>query len=198
VSTTYDGGKSWVTVDSTPSDPVQRGSICTGGTTCGQDRNLLDFMDATVDKTGRVLVGYADGCTGACAAGGAENFDAYATIARQQTGNTLYAASDSLPDLTPTSLSAVKVKSAYTVTSTMKNVGAAPAKGAVLQLLVDGVVRSTSSAADLAAGASRTVSFTGVKLAKGTHTLTVVADPANTIRESDKSNNRRSVTQLFQ
>ena len=39
------------------------------GTTCGDDRNLLDFIDATVDKQGRVLVGYADGCTGDCVGG---------------------------------------------------------------------------------------------------------------------------------
>ena len=36
VATTYDGGKTWVTVDATPNDPVQRGSICTGGTTLRQ------------------------------------------------------------------------------------------------------------------------------------------------------------------
>ena len=30
-------------------DPVQRGSICTGGTTCGDDRNLLDFIDVTIE-----------------------------------------------------------------------------------------------------------------------------------------------------
>ena len=94
VATTYDGGRSWVTVDATPGDPVQKGSICTGGTTCGQDRNLLDFMDATVDGQGRVLVGYADGCTGACASGGAQNFDALASIARQSGGLGLYAAFD--------------------------------------------------------------------------------------------------------
>ena len=63
---TYDGGKTWVTSDATPNDPVQRGSICTGGTTCGDDRNLLDFIDVTIDNHGRVEVGYADGCTGAC------------------------------------------------------------------------------------------------------------------------------------
>jgi hypothetical protein len=28
--------------------------------------NLYDFMDITVDSHGRVLVGYSDGCTGAC------------------------------------------------------------------------------------------------------------------------------------
>lgn len=92
VATTYDGGVTWTTVDATPTDPVQRGSICTGGTTCGNDRNLLDFMDVTTDKQGRVLVGYADGCTGACATGGPENYDAYATIARQSGGSTLYSA----------------------------------------------------------------------------------------------------------
>src|SRR4051795_671358 len=87
IATTIDGGKSWKTVDATPTDPVQRGSICTGGTTCGDDRNLLDFMDVTVDGQGRVLVGFADGCTGTCAAaGGAQNYDALATIARQTGG----------------------------------------------------------------------------------------------------------------
>lgn len=96
VATTYDGGQSWVTVDATPTDPVQKGSICTGGTTCGKDRNLLDFNDVTIDARGRVLVAYADGCTGACATGGAQNYDALATIARQASGNTLYGAYDAV------------------------------------------------------------------------------------------------------
>jgi hypothetical protein len=174
---------------------VQRGSICTGGTTCGNDRNLLDFMDATVDKDGRVLVGYADGCTGACAApGGTENFDAYATIARQQTGKTLYAANDPLPNLTPSALSVSKAGGLYVPTATLANTGGAPAPGAALQLVVDGKVVSTSTASDLAAGATRTVTFAGLKLAKGTHTVLVVADPANTVRESDEADNKRSVT----
>lgn len=94
VATTYDGGQSWITVDATPGDPVQRGPICTGGTTCGQDRNLLDFNDVTTDAQGRVLVAYADGCTGGCAAGGPENYDALATISRQTGGDTLYGAYD--------------------------------------------------------------------------------------------------------
>jgi hypothetical protein len=96
VATTYDGGLSWVTSDATPNDPVQKGSICTGGTTCGNDRNLLDFIDVTVDQQGRVLVGYADGCTAACASGGAQNFDALATIARQSSGGTLFGAYDAV------------------------------------------------------------------------------------------------------
>jgi hypothetical protein len=91
---TYDGGQSWVTVDDTPTDPVQIGSICTAGTTCGNDRNLLDFIGSTIDSHGRVEVAYADGCTGACVTGGTNNHDAYATIARQYAGLTLLSTYD--------------------------------------------------------------------------------------------------------
>ncbi len=94
IAFTYDGGKSWVTTDATPNDPVQIGSICTSGTTCGDDRNLLDFIDATIDSHGRVLVPIADGCTGSCVTGGPNNRDAYATIARQSGGKTLLALYD--------------------------------------------------------------------------------------------------------
>jgi hypothetical protein len=94
VAHTYDGGKTWLTADATPNDPVQRGSICTSGTTCGDDRNLLDFMDVTVDQQGRALVGYADGCTGACVQGSGPSRSAYATIARQSSGKRLFAQYD--------------------------------------------------------------------------------------------------------
>ncbi|MDQ6693953.1 MAG: S-layer homology domain-containing protein, partial [Chloroflexota bacterium] len=94
IASTFDGGATWTTVDATPNDPVQRGSICTGGTTCGSDRNLLDFMDATVDREGRVLIGYADGCTGPCVAGPPNSFSALGTIARQSGGKRLFAAYD--------------------------------------------------------------------------------------------------------
>jgi hypothetical protein len=72
VATTYDGGSTWTTVDATPDKPVQRGCIDLQGTTippsgrldvCStSQRNLLDFNDITVDKDGRVLVAYTDGC----------------------------------------------------------------------------------------------------------------------------------------
>jgi hypothetical protein len=65
ISTTYDGGNTWHTVNATPNDPVQRGPIWLKGG--GEiSRNLLDFMDATIDREGRVLVGFADGCLGDC------------------------------------------------------------------------------------------------------------------------------------
>jgi len=96
VATTYDGGNTWTTVDATSADAVQKGTICGGGFGgCDNGtRNLLDFMDATVDKDGRVLVGYADGCIDACSAGGPNSFSALATIARQVNGKRLFAKSD--------------------------------------------------------------------------------------------------------
>ena len=81
-------------VDATPTDPVQRGSICMAGTSCGNDRSLLDFIDATVDKQGRVLVSYANGCTGPCVTAGPNSFSAQGAIARQATGKGLFAAFD--------------------------------------------------------------------------------------------------------
>ena len=99
VATTYDGGQSWVTVRAT--DPVQQGVVCTNGTTCPSGtRNLLDFNDMTVDKQGRILAGYADGCiTARCVAtnGGTRNENdkaSKATIIRQSGGKRLFAAFD--------------------------------------------------------------------------------------------------------
>lgn len=61
-SHTYDRGKTWQTYRVTP-DPVQVGAVCTAGTTCGNDRNLLDFNDMVIDEKGRVYIAFADGCT---------------------------------------------------------------------------------------------------------------------------------------
>lgn len=101
VAFTYNSGRTWTTVDATPADPVQRGCIWNqgGSNPC---RNLLDFNDITVDKFGRVLVGYADGCTSTCvndatqnaSTGPASAQDALATIARQVGGRGLFAAFD--------------------------------------------------------------------------------------------------------
>ncbi len=92
IATTYDGGNTWTTVDATPNDPVQRGSICMSGTTCSSTRNLLDFMDIAVDAKGRVVVAYPDGCVGSCVTGGPNSGTAAATIARQASGKRLFAA----------------------------------------------------------------------------------------------------------
>jgi hypothetical protein len=105
VATTFDGGVTWTTQNITPGDPIQRGGIC-GGSTC---RNLLDFFDATIDKKGRVLIGYDDGCVTpqcingdpAMLAGGKNDFTAKGAIARQSGGARMLAAFDPVEPTVP-------------------------------------------------------------------------------------------------
>jgi hypothetical protein len=101
VANTFDGGATWTTTDATPNAPMQRGCIWAkgGSNIC---RNLLDFFDMTVDKQGRVEVGYVNGCEGGnCAQAvqqpdhfGGNAFTNTATIARQSSGRRLFAAND--------------------------------------------------------------------------------------------------------
>src|SRR5437773_1471158 len=103
VANTFDGGLHWTTTDATPNDPMQRGCIWSHG---GADicRNLLDFFDMTVDKQGRVQVGYVDGCTdGTCAQAAltakGNAYTARGVIARQSSGRRLIASFDPLNPL---------------------------------------------------------------------------------------------------
>ena len=102
IATTYDQGKTWVTVNATPNDPVQNhtGVWQQGG--AQTDRNLLDFNEITIDKNGRVLYGYSDGCvTTGCIAGTAPNdFVAFQRVARQTGGRSLFAKFDAQTDTT--------------------------------------------------------------------------------------------------
>ena len=191
---TYDGGKSWVTVDDTPTDPVQRGPICTAGTTCGNDRNLLDFIGSTIDSQGRVEVAYADGCTAGCVSGGTNTYDALATIARQSSGLTLYSAFDPQPNLTVTNVSANKVRAhTYRLSAVVRNVGDAAVQQARVQLLVDGKAVGTSRAHALSSGQKFTFALRW-RAKKGRHTVTAVADPTNIVSESAEGDNRGSTT----
>lgn len=131
IATTYDGGASWVTVNATPNDPVQRGVVCTHGTTCPSGtRNLLDFNDLEIDKRGRPLAAYADGCvTADCIAGVDRSgpngtpdgkIDSYdndgediATIIRQSAGRTLFSRYDDLDE--PSGLWGAPTKSKVTL-----------------------------------------------------------------------------------
>ena len=98
IAETFDGGAHWTTVDATPSAPLQRGCIWMHG---GVDicRNLLDFMDMTIDKQGRVEVGYVSGCAGgncmqAAPSAFGNAYTATGTIARQSSGKRMFAAND--------------------------------------------------------------------------------------------------------
>ncbi len=98
IAHTFDGGASWTVSDATPNAPIQRGCIWTGGgaNIC---RNLLDFFDVTIDKQGRLQVGYVNGCPGgSCAQAPAtaigNGYSATATIARQSSGRRMLALFD--------------------------------------------------------------------------------------------------------
>ena len=107
VAETFDGGQTWTTTDVTPGAPIQRGGIWTEGG-ANISRNLLDFFDITIDKQGRVLIGYVNGCAGGPCAQAAPNasgnaYSAVATIARQSSGRRLIAAYDPPNAMTATS-----------------------------------------------------------------------------------------------
>jgi hypothetical protein len=102
VSTTYDGGATWTTVDATRGDPVQRGCIDMQGLAPGSprkdvcsQRNLLDFNDAAIDGQGRLLVAYAKGCNGKCVSDpSGQSTDSQDMLLRQSGGRGLLGAFD--------------------------------------------------------------------------------------------------------
>ena len=195
VSVTYDGGKSWKTTDVTPNDPVQRGPICTGGTGCSGSRNLLDFIGSTVDKTGHVLVGYADGCTGSCVAGGANTGDALASIARQTSGLPLFSQYDPKADLTVSNLtSTIQGVQTTILSAKVQNLGITTADKVVVRFYNGTTPIGVSDPISLGSGDSQTasISWTYGKLTSAT--VTAVVDPDQTIIESDESNNKTSTT----
>ncbi|MDQ6764512.1 MAG: hypothetical protein M3Z22_00185 [Verrucomicrobiota bacterium] len=104
VSQTFDGGSHWTTTDVTPTLPMQRQGLFRGGGG-PLNRNLLDFFDITIDRDGRVVVGYVNGCAGGPCSQGPVNpdgstvvtgntYSATATIARQSSGRRLLVAND--------------------------------------------------------------------------------------------------------
>lgn len=138
VATTYDGGQTWTTVDATPDDPVQRGAICTQGTTCSSGRNLLDFNDVTIDDEGRVLVAYADGCVGSCAGGGPQSGTALARISGQVGGKRLLAAFDSQPP-SKVGVKATAINDEVVITWLAADDRGTPVTGYVIERSTDGI-----------------------------------------------------------
>ena len=165
VSYSYDGGQTWTTVQAT-TDPVQRGCIWDGGGS-NACRNLLDFMDASMSKDGRVVVAYADGCINTCAGAGgteAQSVSAYATISRQSTGKGLLAAYDSSGATAPAapSLSASAGNAIANLTWTTPSDGGSAITGYK-------VYRSTTSGAEtLLASTGVTGSYADTTAANGT------------------------------
>jgi len=134
VAHTYDGGAHWITVNATPNDPIQRGGLHLGGGS-HIHRNLLDFFDADLDRFGRMTVGYADGCIGACVQSpdGARgnSFTAYGTIARQTGGRRLFFNSDPTQPTVPGAprLTVTRNGSVSTLTWSQSEDGGSPITG---------------------------------------------------------------------
>jgi hypothetical protein len=184
VAHTFDGGLTWTTSDATPTAPVQRGCIWTGGgaNIC---RNMLDFFDATIDKEGRVLIGYVNGCAGgncaqAPAAAKGNAYGAVATIARQSSGRRLIAASD------PTGATAAPGMPSATVIRLDSVVHLAWSEGDTGNSPITGykILRGTASGAEDAtpiatvAGTQTSYDDTGATDATKTYYYKVVAENA--------------------
>ena len=96
VARTFDAGATWA-IEKVSTDPVQIGGIWNSGGT-NDCRNILDFNDLDIGSDGRVVVSFADGCTGTCAALTAPTTshtrDAKGTVIRQSSGLGLFAAYD--------------------------------------------------------------------------------------------------------
>ena len=101
VAHTYDGGKSWTTVNATPNGPVQREACIWNGGGNNPCRNLLDFTDATIDEKGHVLFAFADGCIDGCETGQANTYSSKATIAKQSGGKGVFAQFDTPEPVLP-------------------------------------------------------------------------------------------------
>jgi uncharacterized repeat protein (TIGR01451 family) len=97
------------------------------------------------------------------------------------------------PDLTVTAASwtpaAPSEVSDITLSATVANVGSAAAPASTADFRLGGAVVGTVAVGALGAGASTTVTFAAGKRPRGSYSLTVVADPQDTVAEVTGSNN---------
>ena len=92
IATTYDGGNTWFVANGTPDNPIQ--GAFGGISNAGDGRNHYDFIDATIDKEGRVIASNSIGCSASCPEGGPNTFSKLASIVRQSGGRRMYAQFD--------------------------------------------------------------------------------------------------------
>ena len=189
-----------MTSDATPNDPVQRRLDLHRRHPCGNDRNLLDFIDVTTDDPAASRSAFADGCINACVTDphAAAGRDAYATIARQAGGKTLLSAYD--PVTTNVQLSSLQVTrqsdGQLTALVDLTNTGTRALTGLQAQVLDGRKQVGLTAPVDLAAGQTRTVSVTWKPSGAKSHTVTAAVDPANTLAEDDESDNKAATTIL--
>ena len=112
VATTYDGGNSWITIDTTPNSAVQVGAICNAGTTgctnAGTNRNLLDFNGFDVDSQGRGVASITTGCLNCSNSSPiSDSISSQATAVRQSGGRRLFSHFDPVEPSAPANPQAV-------------------------------------------------------------------------------------------
>jgi hypothetical protein len=151
VAETFDGGDHWTTTDATPTLPMQRMGLLRGGGG-PMDRNLLDFFDLQIDRDGRVLVGYVNGCSGGDCSQAPVNPDGSTTV----TGNT-YSATAAI----------ARQSSGRRLSGTLTNPNTAPGMPFVTQRRVGPVVHLAWNEADPGYnGTNQTI--TGYQIFRGT------------------------------
>jgi len=201
VAHTYDGGSTWITATvDTPNDPVQVGCIWLSGGS-NDCRNLLDFMDATVDAQGLVHVGYPDGCTKTCVTTPQVKTDTAngyrtrkATIGRQIGGLHLFSRFD--PDLVISDLRmGISRSQSAVLVATVSNTGQSDA-GSFVVRFSDGMRSVDATVSGLAAGASvKASALWSDQIKNGTYVITATADATNAIPETNERNN--ALTRTF-
>jgi hypothetical protein len=92
IATTYDGGNTWFVANGTPDSPIQ--GAFGGFSNAGDGRNHYDFIDATIDKEGRVIASNSIGCAASCPEGGPNTFAKLGGIVRQSGGRRMFAQFD--------------------------------------------------------------------------------------------------------
>jgi subtilase family serine protease len=86
---------------------------------------------------------------------------------------------------------ATQVNSKATLTATVVNKGTSAASGVVVKFMEDTSTVGSTAPVSLEAGASMDVNLLWpTTRTRGTHVITAIADPANTVSESDESNNK--------
>lgn len=171
-SFSYDGGATWTTVRVTPT-PVQYGEIDAGGTTTQGQRNLLDFIDSSLTKDGRVVVAYADGCLADCEAAGtsgkttaqadaeALSTHAWASVGYQTAGQGLFAAYDVQQAPAATTLTATGGLDGVALSWPAPNDGGTPISGYQ-------VLRGTTPGAETAYATTTATSYRDTGITPGT------------------------------
>ena len=111
------------------------------------------------------------------------------------TGGTVAIGNVPMADLVVSAASTTKVSdSLYTITYTITNQGNAAAGASTTSIVIDSGTPITVACPALAAGASDTQTTANQTLSSGSDTITVTADSAGVVAESNEGNNARTIT----